>query len=72
MMNAEQFVAHKNLARANANIAPAYFLNYDSDGKLIDTDWNDVVYQTGIQQNHALTFSGASQATNYFVSMGLL
>jgi TonB-dependent starch-binding outer membrane protein SusC len=70
MMNAEEFVAHKNLARSNAGLAPAYFLNNDSDGNLIDTDWNDVVYQTAFQHNQALSFSGANQATNYFVSLG--
>lgn len=70
MMNAEQFVAHKNLARANAGLADAYFLNNDANGKLINTDWNDVIYQTGLQHSHALTFSGANQTTNYFVSLG--
>ena len=71
LMNAEQFVATKNLARANANnLPPAYFLHYDKDGKLIDTDWNKEVYQTGFQHNHALTVSGATQATSYFLSLG--
>jgi TonB-dependent starch-binding outer membrane protein SusC len=61
MMNAEEFVAHKNLARTNAGLAPAYFLNNDSDGNLIDTDWNDVVYQTGFQHNQALSFQGQTR-----------
>lgn len=70
MMNAEQFVGHKNLARANVGLGPAYFLNNDADGNLIDVDWNDVIYQTGHQHNHSLTFSGAGEATTYFVSLG--
>lgn len=70
LMNAEQFVEHKNGARANVGLGAAYFLNNDKDGKLIDTDWNDVVYQTGMQQSHALSFSGGNQSTNYFVSLG--
>lgn len=70
MMNAEQFVAHKNLARVNAGLGEAYFLNNDSDGNLIDTDWSDVIYQTGLQQSHALSFSGGNQTTSYFVSLG--
>ena len=71
LMNAEQFVATKNLARKNANdLAPAYFLAYDKNGKLIDTDWNKEVYQTGFQHNHALSISGATQATSYFLSLG--
>lgn len=70
MMNAEQFVEHKNMARANMGLAPSYFLNNDADGKLIDTDWMDVVYRTGLQHNHSLTFSGATPATRYFASVG--
>jgi TonB-dependent starch-binding outer membrane protein SusC len=70
MMNAEQFVAHKNLARANAGLGDVYFLNYDAAGNLIDTDWNDVVYQNAMQQNHSVTFSGASPTTRYFASIG--
>jgi TonB-linked SusC/RagA family outer membrane protein len=70
LMNAEQYVATKNKARENAGLAPAYFLNYDKDGKLIDTDWNDVVYRTGFQHSHALSVSGATPSTNYMFSAG--
>jgi TonB-linked SusC/RagA family outer membrane protein len=70
MMNAEQFVEHKNMARANVGLGPAYFLNYDPDGNLIDTDWNDVIYRTGLQHNHSLNFTGATQRTRYFASVG--
>lgn len=70
LMNAEQFVATKNKARENAGLAPAYFLNYDKDGNLIDTDWNDVVYRTGFQHSHALSVSGATPSTNYMFSAG--
>lgn len=72
LMNAEQYVHTKNLARVNANATPheAYFLNYDKDGKLIDTDWNDYVYQTGFQHSHSLNVSGGSQSTSYYLSVG--
>jgi len=66
LMNAEQFVHTKNHARANAGLDPVYFLAYDSQGNLIDTDWNDYVYQTGFQHNHAVTISGGSPTTTYF------
>lgn len=71
LMNAEQYVNTKNLARTNANnLAAAYFLNYDANGDLIDTDWNDHVYQTGFQHSHAIGISGGTQSTTYFLSLG--
>jgi TonB-dependent starch-binding outer membrane protein SusC len=69
MMNAEQFIEHKNLARANVGLPAAYFPYY-INGQLVDTDWADVVYQTGFQHSHSLSFSGATQSTSYFVSAG--
>jgi TonB-dependent starch-binding outer membrane protein SusC len=38
LMNAEQYVFTKNTARANADFSDAYFLAYDQDGTLINTD----------------------------------
>ncbi|HSV75945.1 MAG TPA: TonB-dependent receptor [Bacteroidales bacterium] len=82
LMNAGQFVATKNLARENVPVARraallgpgapviAYFLNYDENGNVIDTDWNDYVYQTGFQQSHSLGISGGTQETRYFLSLG--
>jgi len=72
LMNAGQFVATKNLARANAipALPPAYFLNYNPDGSVIDTDWNDQVYQTGFQHSHSLGISGGTNLTRYFLSVG--
>ncbi len=66
LMNAEQFVHVKNHARANAGQDPAYFLANDAQGRLIDTDWNDYVYQTGFQHTHALTITGGTDRTSYF------
>ncbi|MDP3915161.1 MAG: SusC/RagA family TonB-linked outer membrane protein [Bacteroidota bacterium] len=70
LMNAEQYVTTKNKARENISLAAAYFLNNDADGKLIDTDWNDVVYRTGFQHSHSLAISGANPTTNYMFSAG--
>lgn len=70
LMSAEQFVATKNLGRQNAGLADAYFLNYDENGNLIDTDWNDYVYQTGFQHSHALSVSGGTASTTYYLSLG--
>lgn len=73
VMNAEQYVAHKNLARANnpaSGLASDFFIPTDAEGDPIDTKWSDYIYRTGSQHNHALTISGASAATSYFLSLG--
>lgn len=70
MMNASQYIEHKNLARANAGIATQYSLIDGPDGKPIDTNWADYIYQTGFQHSHALTISGATPSTSYFLSIG--
>jgi TonB-dependent starch-binding outer membrane protein SusC len=86
LMNAAQYVEHKNLARKNyndtrlLNTLPAnqtpldagamFFISYDAAGNPIDTKWSDYIYQTGFQQNHALSVSGATKSTNYYLSIG--
>jgi TonB-dependent starch-binding outer membrane protein SusC len=72
MMNSEQYIEHKNLARANnpaSGLAFDFFIP-EINGQKVDTRWADYVYQTGFQQNHALTISGATGKTNYFLSVG--
>ena len=66
LMNAEQYVYTKNTARANADLSDAYFLAYDQDGNLIDTDWYDYVYRTGFQHSHSLSISGGTARTQYY------
>lgn len=75
MMNAAQYIEHKNLAQQNAvanpATAPQFTSILDGNGDPVDTKWSDYVYRTGFQQNHSLTFSGSSATTNYFLSVGL-
>jgi TonB-dependent starch-binding outer membrane protein SusC len=70
LMNAEQYLEHKNLAYANAGSSVVLQRINDADGNPIDTDWSDYVYQKGFQQSHALTVSGSSASTSYFLSIG--
>lgn len=85
LMNAAQYVEHKNLARQNyndirlQNAAPnntpldggaMFFLSYDANGKPIDTRWSDYIYRTGFQHNQSLSVSGATKSTNYYLSIG--
>jgi TonB-dependent starch-binding outer membrane protein SusC len=71
MLNAEQYVAIKNEGLANAGQQPAFFLDHTSDGKLIDVDWYKYGYQTGVSQNYDVNFSGATDATSYYISAGV-
>jgi len=73
VMNVDQYLEHKNLARANnpaSGLAFDFFAPTDVNGNRIDTKWSDYIYQTGFQQNHALTVSGATKSTSYFLSIG--
>ncbi len=70
MLNAEQYVAIKNEGLANAGQAPGFFLQKRADGSIVQTNWYDIGYHTGVSQNYNISFSGASASTSYFVSAG--
>lgn len=72
VLNAQEFVEIKNEAAKNANTgggAPQYFLD-SINGQLIDTRWADYIYRNAFQQNHALSFSGGTDQTTYYLSLG--
>ncbi len=72
MMNAAQYVEHKNRAWQNLSgaTAPQLSILTDVDGLPISTNWADQVYQKGLQHSHAITVSGSTATTNYFLSVG--
>lgn len=72
MMNASQYIEHKNRAWVNRSGASAGVFTdpLDANGNPIDTKWSDYVYRTGFQQSHALTISGSTPSTSYFLSIG--
>jgi TonB-linked SusC/RagA family outer membrane protein len=70
LMNAEQYLEEKNVAYANSGSSVVLHQVNGADGKPIDTNWADLVYQKGFQQSHAITVSGSSAATSYFLSVG--
>jgi len=74
MMNAEQYVEHKNRALANNPTALSFdfFIPTDANGDPINTNWADEVYQTGFQQSHSFSVSGSTPATSYYLSLGYL
>ena len=84
VLNAQQYMDHKNMAIANAlalnpNAVTAtqrndknqsFLPSYNADGSLIDTDWYKEVYRTAFSQNHNLTITGGTEKTNYYFSAG--
>lgn len=87
VLNAEGFVNTKNYAVKNhwgtdnydlSKSAPttdgrkAFNLGYDKNGKLIDTDWNDYVFQSGFSQSHSLSIDGGTDKLTYHLSSNYL
>jgi len=84
VLNAEQYMFHKNSAIANAlllnpnavsstqrnSLNQSFLPNYREDGSLIDTDWYKEVYQTAFSQNHNMTITGGTDKTSYYFSAG--
>ncbi|HEX4957784.1 MAG TPA: TonB-dependent receptor [Lacibacter sp.] len=76
VLNAQDYVQIKNEAIRNNPGAifsghvpgsPLFFLD-TINGKMVETNWADEVYQTGVQHNHTLSISGANAGTKYFFS----
>ena len=80
VLNAQQYTDYKNMAAANNQTVnstnPAgsgytkFALATDANGKTIDTDWADYVYQNGFSHEHNVNVSGGSDATTYYFSVG--
>ncbi|MDR1981624.1 MAG: SusC/RagA family TonB-linked outer membrane protein [Tannerellaceae bacterium] len=74
MLNAQQYTDIKNEAIVNRNqIAgrndpPAYALQYNPDGSVVDTNWKEYVYRSALSHNHSLNISGGSEKINYYLS----
>lgn len=73
LLNASQYVEIKNESLINDGTyndkTNYYALNYDANGKVIDTRWYDYIYQTGASQAHNINISGATDKTNYYGSV---
>ncbi|MBO0947450.1 SusC/RagA family TonB-linked outer membrane protein [Fibrella forsythiae] len=71
LLNADEFITIANEKLTNAGIAAAAFpTSNTATGGNYDSNWQDVILRTGFQQNHALSFSGATDQTNYYFSLG--
>ncbi|UOQ99286.1 TonB-dependent receptor [Hymenobacter sp. 5317J-9] len=80
VLNAQQYVDVKNEAVRNLNanrraIGAAAtnvegFKLADANGNAADTRWYDYIYRTGFSQSHNLNFSGGTDKTSFFSSVG--
>ena len=70
MLNAQQYMDIKNEGLSNVGAAARYLPTNGPDGKMIDTDWSDVIYRTGFSHSHNLSIGGGSDNTNYYFSIG--
>ncbi|KUG06778.1 SusC/RagA family TonB-linked outer membrane protein [Solirubrum puertoriconensis] len=69
VLNADQFIEINNEKRRNNNQGAIAF-PFEQNGSPVSTDWQDEIFRTGFQQNHAVSISGATEKTNYFFSAG--
>ncbi|SKB67870.1 TonB-linked outer membrane protein, SusC/RagA family [Parapedobacter luteus] len=72
LLNADEFIAVNNQKAANTGVTSSMAnptLNPETN-EPYNTDWQDIVFRTGFQQNHALSFSGATPTTSYYFSLG--
>jgi TonB-linked SusC/RagA family outer membrane protein len=75
VLNAEQFTTIKNEGLFNAG-TPAngttrgFYTMTDDNGRLVDTNWYDLTYRTGVAKNHSFNISGANESTKYYLAIG--
>nr|WP_121271816.1 TonB-dependent receptor [Pedobacter schmidteae] len=69
LIDASSFAQLKNeVAQNDGKPLPYTAAQIDGLGK--GTDWQSLVYKTAPMQNHTLSFSGATDVTKYYISMG--
>lgn len=66
MMNSRQMAEIANERNLNDGL-PIIFDNIDSLSR-IDTDWQEEIFRPALIQNHAITFSGGNEKTQYLIS----
>lgn len=70
LLNAEQYVAIKNEARVNDGLSAGFALQKNADSSIVNTNWYDIAYHTGVSQSHNVSIAGATEATSYYFSTG--
>ncbi|SFF03193.1 SusC/RagA family TonB-linked outer membrane protein [Thermoflexibacter ruber] len=66
LLNAQEFITIANEKLAGLGLAPQAF----PDPNGAETDWQSQILRTGTVQNYGINFSGGSDKTTYFFSLG--
>lgn len=71
LLNGAEFMEIANEKLVNVNRPAAAFpMTNPATNQPYDTDWQSEILKQAFQHNHALSFSGATEKTNYFFSVG--
>jgi len=81
LLGAQDYMSIKNEAvrNLNANRVAAggvgnniegFLPSYNPDGSLVDTRWYDYIYRTGFSTSNNVSFSGGTEKTNFYASVG--
>ena len=68
VMNRAQFIDFKKMQGYNIDAE----LTANGDDGVIDTDWSKELFETGLMQQHALSFQGGNRNGHFFVSLNYL
>lgn len=69
MMNGEQFNALREATGYFRDGTPTYATGVDED-PTFDTDWQDLIYGTGLQTTHDIGITGGGEHNNYSIGLG--
>ena len=70
-MNAEQYTDIKNQGWLNNGGDPnnlPYATMTDKNGNIVNTNWVDLIFRTGLSQNHNLNLQGGNDKATYYLS----
>jgi TonB-dependent starch-binding outer membrane protein SusC len=75
VLNGREYETIKNEGLTNAGTPPngttrGFYPYLGPDGNPVNTNWYDIIYRTGVSQNHNVSVSGANDKTNYYFSAG--
>lgn len=70
LLGAEDFVTISNEKNRNAGGATDIAALQTIDGKVVETNWNDVMYRTALQHSHNFSVTGGTDKGSYFFSLG--
>jgi TonB-linked SusC/RagA family outer membrane protein len=73
VLSTPEYLAYSNEAYMDrANGSTAYTLQDMNESLNVNTNWQDLIYQTGLAQNHQLNLSGGDKKMRYALSAGYL